>query len=97
MAIRTPSTRYYKPTIGDLVRTGVEAMVSCTVCQVGHKIDLSTLLAAKGPDYSLINRRCRCRLTDGCPGWNRFYHRRSGVFLPLWDDETAARWINSNP
>ena len=92
MGNRAGFNRFYRPTIGDLMRTGVEVMVECTFCPCGHVLDLAPLLAAKGPDYSLFNRRCRCRLSDGCPGWNRFLHRRSSVFLPMWDDETALRW-----
>lgn len=35
-----------------------------------------------GPEFSLIDRRCRCRLTPGCDGWNRFDFK-AGVFRPM--------------
>lgn len=66
--------------------------VTCTVCRQGRDVDLDGLIAAKGPDYSLVNRRSRCKFTKGCRGWNRFFYQ-SGVMRPLWDDKTGDRWM----
>jgi hypothetical protein len=64
---------------------------SCTKCQNYRDVDLLALRALVGGDYSLVNRRCRCRLKKRCNGWNRFYVLH-GTFVPLWDDRTAMRW-----
>lgn len=54
-------------------------------------LDLVALAAHVGRDYSLIGRRCRCRITPGCTHWNRF-HYLGGVFRPLWSDRDVWRW-----
>lgn len=54
-------------------------------------VDLERIKAAKGPDYSLINKRTRCK-TPGCKGWVKF-HYPSGVYRPLFDFETAVKWM----
>jgi len=69
--------------------------VSCDLCQEGRDVDLDALIARYGLDFSLINRRYRCKLTRGCRGWNRFRYQ-SGVMRPLWDDKTTDRWIDAD-
>lgn len=64
MGNRAGFNRFYTPTIGEMLATRVPVMVECTLCKCNLTIDLALLIAAKGPDYSLFNRRCRCRLTD---------------------------------
>lgn len=66
--------------------------VSCTVCKYWQDVDIPKLIAIKGPDYSLIDRCCRCNVTPGCKGYNRFHYLR-GVFRPLWTDRAIYRWI----
>lgn len=66
--------------------------VSCDRCEGYRDVDLDALIAAKGPGYSIVNRRSRCKLTKGCRGWNRF-HYKSGVMRPLWDQRTIERWV----
>src|SRR3546814_11428576 len=95
MADRSGFNRYYEPTLGDMLRTGVRANVACTVCKCERAINLQNLIDKVGPDYSLYNRRCRCRLLPGCEGWNYFLHDRSGVFLPLRSAERHPRWLLS--
>lgn len=90
MAAIIPS---WAQTIGAMVENKVEVQVTCSRCECMKDITLHKLLAIKGPDYSLVNRRCRCRLTKGCPGWNRF-HYLHGVMRPLWRDEDVLyRWF----
>lgn len=80
-------------TVGAMVENGTHVQVACTRCQEWQVVDLAKLLALKGPEYSLINRRCRCRLTPGCPGWNRF-HYLHGVIRPLWRvEDVMPRWF----
>jgi hypothetical protein len=55
------------------------------------ELDLPALAELVGRDYSLIGRRCRCRVTPGCTHWNRFYYHL-GVFRPLWREEDVLRW-----
>lgn len=54
--------------------------------------DLSRIAAAKGMDYTLYNRRTRCRLTAGCPGWNYFLFDHVTYKMAMFDPEQAARW-----
>lgn len=67
-----------------LIEEGVPIRVWCTGCKVSRDVDLVALREKVGGSYSLQNRRCRCRLTPGCPGWNQFDYLL-GVFRPLRD------------
>jgi hypothetical protein len=93
MADRSGFNRYYAPTLGDMVRTGVRAKVECNRCRCGKGINLEMLIAEVGPNYSLFNRRCGRKLLPGCKGWNYFLHDRTGVWLPFRDADTADRWL----
>lgn len=95
MADRSGFNRYYTPTLGDMLRNGVRAKVECNRCQCERHINLEMLIAKVGPDYSLYNRRCRCKMMPNCLGHNYFLHNRSGVWLPFRDAETADRWMNN--
>lgn len=75
-----------------MVRENAEVAAVCDRCKGRQQIDLPALLAKVGPDYSLINRRCRCRITPGCTGWNTFRYLW-GVYRGLYDDATSERWI----
>ena len=81
-------------TIGRMAADFHGVQVNCTACKVTRVLGAETLRALvrqKGADYSLIGRRCRCRLTPGCVGWNRF-HYLGGVYRPLWREEDVLRW-----
>ncbi|WP_149521344.1 hypothetical protein, partial [Sphingomonas montanisoli] len=66
--------------------------VGCDTCKKWRAVDLDALLADRGGNFSLVNRRYRCRLKPDCSGWNQFYYY-SGVMRPLWDDATTDRWM----
>jgi len=66
--------------------------VRCDRCNQGRDVDLDAIVAAKGEDHTLIDKRYRCKLTPGCEGWNAF-HFQSGVMRPLWTQDQADRWI----
>lgn len=66
--------------------------VQCDTCRVIREVDLHALRARMGGGYSLLNRRCRCRLTDGCRGWNTFHYCR-GVYRVLAEPEVRERWL----
>ena len=82
-------------TVGAALDEGAEIICACPACKQWREADLAAISAAKGCDYSLINRRLPCRLTPGCSGLVRF-HYMLGVRRPLWDDETACRWIDED-
>lgn len=70
--------------------------VTCTECKEWQDVDtLALLRRIKRPEYSLIDRRCRCRLTPGCVGWNRFNYLL-GVYRKLWTDDAASRWSDED-
>jgi hypothetical protein len=82
-------------TLGSMLDDPGQVTVTCTLCRRFKLLlvsDLVALAEIKGRSYSLINRRCRCRMTVGCEGWNRF-HYLHGVARPLWDDATSWRWF----
>jgi len=79
-------------TVHEMAQCGHRVTTSCQTCRAYREIDLVELATRVGPQYSLVNRRCRCRLTKGCQGWNRFFVLL-GVVRPLWDDATAMRWM----
>jgi hypothetical protein len=66
--------------------------VMCGECETCRPVDLDALITAKGPTFSLINKRYRCKLTAQCRGWNKF-HYQGGVMRPLWTEAQANRWI----
>jgi hypothetical protein len=79
-------------TLGLMVAYETKVRVSCTACKEYRDVDVLALLRTiKRPDYSLIDRRCRCRITPGCQGWNRF-HYLLGVYRRLWTEAAVYRW-----
>lgn len=78
-------------TVGAAKEENTELRAECSVCHDGRAVDLDKVIALKGPDYSLINRRTKCTLTEACKGWIKFYFPL-GVYQRMWDDETALRW-----
>jgi hypothetical protein len=73
-----------------LIKLGAVVRVFCSRCRANRDIDLEALAAKVGSDYSLWNRRCRCRMMRHCKGWNRFRSMPGAV--KLYDAETQARW-----
>lgn len=74
-----------------MIAAGVKVRTICTGCGKYRDLDNEDLKAKVGGAFSLWNRRTRCRLTEGCSGWNRFYYI-NGMAWGMWDDEGAARW-----
>ncbi|NOW44126.1 hypothetical protein FHW96_000253 [Novosphingobium sp. SG751A] len=85
-------------TLGAMIDEEAVIQVFCMDCKVFRPFtrdDMTTLAEKVGRDYSLVNRRCRCRLTPGCNGWNRFMFL-NGVMRHLADNEHFDRWISSD-
>ena len=80
-------------TVRSMIDSGEEVRAFCSGrCMLfpGFAVvDLARVRAVKGGDYSLINKRTRCK---SCGGWVKF-HYCNGVYRPLWDDATAMRWM----
>lgn len=74
-----------------MIEANAHIRVWCTACKEFRDLDLVGLRERVGPGYSLLNRRCRCRLTPGCQGLNRFMYL-AGVMRHLADEETLLRW-----
>lgn len=79
--------------IGYLVDHGRKVVWWCDVCRTIGDVDLGPIAAAKGPDFSLTNKRPPCRVA-GCPGRVRFEDRTSmwPVFLVSIDHGHQAWW-----
>lgn len=79
-------------TLGAMADSGASIRVLCTKGCGFRDLDIPALVDKLGRDYSLIDRRCLCRITAGCKGWNRFYNRQA-TFRPLWTPERSTRWM----
>lgn len=80
--------------LSNILATERKIQVECEACKEFHRFtqaEIAALAEKVGADYNLANRRCRCRLTPGCQGWNRFFFC-SGVYRPLFTPEQADRW-----
>lgn len=81
--------------LGAMIDDNAKIKVLCTLrCGEPYffsKAELEALAAKVGRDYELYNRRCPCRLTPGCRGWNNFHYLR-GVYRPLRDVAVGDRW-----
>ena len=73
MGKRTPGRPSYTASLATLIADGRKVQACCEKCREWKDVDLAELAAIKGADYDLWGRRTRCRITDGCGGWNRFY------------------------
>lgn len=71
---------------------GAEVRALCTKHCGYRDLDIAALVEKLGRDYSLIDRRCLCRITPGCEGVNRFYYLQA-TFRPLWSVERGNRWL----
>ena len=87
---------HWSPTIGEIKANGVNLYACCTKCSAQRLVDLDAMIAAKGPDLRLKNKRTRtCRMKPGCDGQNYFAHDRSGgIITPFRDQETSIRWLS---
>jgi hypothetical protein len=93
MAKRAALFPTWVETLDAMIAEGTVVRVMCTHCSVCENVELQALREKVGGTYSLVNRRCRCRLTPGCAGWNRFYYLQ-GCMRPLWDDAASDRWCS---
>jgi hypothetical protein len=82
-------------TLDVMIEAKAVIKVQCDICRIDREVDLHRLRARVGGDYSLLNRRCRCRLTDGCKGWNTFHYCR-GVYRVLAEPEVRKRWLRQS-
>lgn len=89
MAKRAAYFPSWVQTVGAAKAEGAQIKAWCDKCNETRLVDYDRLIAQKGPDYSLINRRSKC----ACGGWVFFLYR-NGVFRPLWDDSAVNRWIS---
>jgi len=81
-------------TLGGMIDAGQLVKAHCNRCGKWREIDLVELAARVGRDYSLIDRRCRCRITEGCDGWNSFSALQAGVWMrPLVSRERSMHWL----
>lgn len=77
-------------TIDRLIESGIELRAMCTERDCGGywDVDLHAVREKLGGDYCIWNKHTSCRITPGCPGYNRFHHNRSlGFFGQMWDED----------
>ena len=85
--------------VADLIRAGHVVMWDCEVCGRRGPVDLLAIERVCGPNFTLANRRPRCRHA-GCPGRVRFrlamglWHRELDTIEesdPAWWDYSDQR------
>jgi hypothetical protein len=79
-------------TLDRMIAVDLRVDVWCLRCGECRRVDLAALRERVGGEYSLVNRRCRCRLTPGCQGWNKFRYMH-GVMRPLVEEDVWHRWL----
>lgn len=76
-------------TLGSMIDDYALVSVHCDRCR-GHRVlsreALIALAEKVGRAYSLWNRRCKCRLTSGCPGWNKFNYQGHGCMRIMMEE-----------
>lgn len=85
-------------TVGRMLARGARVTWRCDVVPIGHSgtVDLAAIVAAKGPDFTLNNRRPPCR-QPGCPG-QAIFEDRTSVFarrLETITDRHPAWWAHN--
>ncbi len=93
---RTPQSFHDFPTwartAGAARDAGTLVQVSCRICKAQRSADLDRVIAAKGEDYSLVDRNPRCNLTAGCNGRLRLSYRGHGCMRNLETDR-FVEWM----
>lgn len=84
MGKQAPIKPAWVQSLDAMIAQHVPVRTMCTACSAYRDLDLDALREKVGGAYSLWNRRCRCRLTPGCAGWNRFYYI-NGMAVGMWD------------
>jgi hypothetical protein len=56
----------------DILRYNLSVWAVCDTCGTRRQINLQALSERVPWGYSLIDRRCCCKLTWPCQGWNTF-------------------------
>jgi hypothetical protein len=81
----TPSRPGFTENLTAMIARGMKCRAMCDKCDAWRELDLVALAEKIGGDATLWNKRVRCRLTEGCPGLNRFYCNGRGRFEPMRD------------
>lgn len=92
MAKSAPLIPAWTRTLDAMIAEAVLVKVHCDRCKVYRDVDLAALREKVGGGYSLVNRRCKCRLTPGCKGWNYFLYLH-GVMRHLAELDVRNRWL----
>lgn len=82
-------------TLESILETDLPIRVRCTKCAAVKEFtrsEIKRLAARMGYDYSLVDRRCKCRLTPECDGWNRFDYLMI-VWRPMITDRGVVNEI----
>lgn len=96
MGVRNIRNIGWAPNIGKMLDNGVRVYAACSRCKCQKAVNLANLIAIKGRDYSLFNRRVkRCKMLPGCEGYNYFCTDRwGGIITPFRDEATGLRWLS---
>jgi len=69
-----------------MIGAGLRCTAYCQTCCVSKDVDLQAVASRLGLSGSLWNRRARCRITEGCPGYARFFYDDArGRPREMWD------------
>lgn len=81
--------------LGALLTAGVEVRFACPGCKRVFDVDLDALAMLRGPEWSLIDRRARCK-ANRCRarGWFIAAAGRTELFLILSSRTTLPPWLS---
>jgi hypothetical protein len=84
MGKNKPGRPDYTHSVGGLIDEGVEVRAWCDTCMAKYVVvDLGKIAEARGRDFTLWNKRSRCRLTEDCKGTIGFYYQAPGMMARL--------------
>lgn len=78
--------------VGELIAMGAAVRWKCHECGGGGVADLAAMLAAKGPDFDLIDQHPRCK-TPGCEYRVTFYAQVGPRNWNLYTEAGLSRYM----
>lgn len=67
--------------------------VHCRKCREHRDLDIPALIEKVGRDYTLLNKRTRCRITPGCRGWNVFFYSTGTWTHNMFTEKQSLKWM----
>jgi len=79
--------------VGDMIRLGWDVHSKCEACGLLFRVNLKLIARVKGADFSLWNRKERCKRL-GCVGFVNFQGKAPDM---SWHEVLSAPWPEDRP